>query len=279
MKRVLTCLLVMCLTATAHAFSWHDLWVTPNQQAAALMTKGRYSEAEKRFNKKDWQATAAYRAGHYEEAAKLFQGLADDMGYYNQGNALAHMGRYEQAIDAYNKALAINPSQPDALQNKKILEELLKKDKQKQEQSAQNQNKPQSESQDKDKQDQNKPSQSNQDKQNQSSDKQKQENDGQQKPEGQNQDKNQQNKPGDTDQSDSQPDKHDPSDREKSQQQTAPSAQNKGNKEKTEQAAEANQNKEQEQAKERWLKLIPDDPGGLLRQKFLRDHLRRQSEW
>lgn len=35
--------------------------------------------------------------------------------------------------------------------------------------------------------------------------------------------------------------------------------------------------REQQQAKEQWLRLIPDDPAYLLREKFLRDHLRRQN--
>ncbi len=37
--------------------------------------------------------------------------------------------------------------------------------------------------------------------------------------------------------------------------------------------------KEKQRAKEQWLKLVPDDPGGLMREKFLRDHLRRQNRW
>ncbi|SCX92676.1 Ca-activated chloride channel family protein, partial [Legionella micdadei] len=36
---------------------------------------------------------------------------------------------------------------------------------------------------------------------------------------------------------------------------------------------------EKQQAKEQWLRLIPDDPGGLMREKFLRDHLRREGGW
>ncbi len=33
----------------------------------------------------------------------------------------------------------------------------------------------------------------------------------------------------------------------------------------------------QQQADQQWLDAIPDDPGGLLRQKFLRDHYRKQA--
>ena len=44
-------------------------------------------------------------------------------------------------------------------------------------------------------------------------------------------------------------------------------------------AATAPADREQQQAKEQWLRLIPDDPGGLLREKFLRDYLRMQRRW
>lgn len=36
--------------------------------------------------------------------------------------------------------------------------------------------------------------------------------------------------------------------------------------------------REKQQAKKQWIRRIPDDPGGLLRQKFLRDFLRMQTE-
>jgi Ca-activated chloride channel family protein len=32
------------------------------------------------------------------------------------------------------------------------------------------------------------------------------------------------------------------------------------------------------QAAEQWLRSVPDDPGGLLREKFRREHLRRAQQ-
>ncbi len=37
------------------------------------------------------------------------------------------------------------------------------------------------------------------------------------------------------------------------------------------------QENEQQHEQQQWLHILPDDPGGLLREKLLRDHLRRQS--
>nr|MBA3535441.1 hypothetical protein [Tatlockia sp.] len=116
------------------------------------------------------------------------------------------------------------------------------KDKQDKEKQGQNQ-------QDKDKQDKEKQGQNQQDKDKQDKEKQ-----------GQNQqDKDQQNK-----------DQQGLNQQEKGQQDKA--------------AAKAADKKtpeelEKQQAKEQWLRLIPDDPAGLMREKFLRDHLRREEGW
>ncbi|HHT9988699.1 TPA: tetratricopeptide repeat protein, partial [Legionella pneumophila] len=159
MWRVLTIVAAALISNQLKAFSWSDLWFTPNQQAQHLMEKGQFAKAKDLFERNDWAASAAYRAGDYEQAAKLFNELKTEQGYYNQGNALAHLGKYEEAIRAYDKALAFNPNNQDALYNRELISELLKKDKEKKKsQDQQNQDK-----QNKDQQNQD---QKNQDKQN-----------------------------------------------------------------------------------------------------------------
>ena len=41
-------------------------------------------------------------------------GVADASAYYNQGNALTALGRYDEAIVAYHKAIRLNPNSADA---------------------------------------------------------------------------------------------------------------------------------------------------------------------
>ncbi|RUR18383.1 tetratricopeptide repeat protein [Legionella sp. km535] len=228
MIRCLIFLMILLSSLQAKAFSWSDLWYTPDQQAQHLMEKGQFKKAKETFERNDWIGSAAYRAGDYEQAAELFKELNNEQGYYNQGNALAHMGQYEQAIDAYNKALKINPDNQDALYNRKLLEELLKKDKE------QKQNK------DKDDKNQKNKDQQNKDQQN----------------------KDQQNK-----------------DQQNKDQQNNKQDQSKTNQDQQEGDAQSEAEQEKQQAKQQWLRLIPDDPGGLLREKFLRDHLRRERGW
>ncbi len=336
--------LSLIFVSNTYAFSWADLWFTKNQQAQKLMNKGQFKEAEKIFQQPDWRATAAYRAGEYKQSAKQFQGLQNESGFYNQGNALAHSGNYEQAIKAYNAALALNPNNKDALDNRKILQDLLKKknkqpdqsqknkdqqnkekqdqnqkDKDQQNKEKQGQNKQDKEKQDKEKQGQNQQDKDKQDKEKQNQnqqdkDKQDKEKQGQnqqdkdkqdKEKQGQNQqdkDKQDKEKQGQNQQDKDKQDKEkqgqnqqdkDKQDKEKQGQnqqdkdqqnkdQQGLNQQEKGQQDKA--AAKAADKKtpeelEKQQAKEQWLRLIPDDPAGLMREKFLRDHLRREEGW
>src|SRR3990167_3873901 len=122
------CLFFILLAQNAYSFSWQDLWMTADQQAQQLMQQGKFRQAEKRFRQSDWQAVAAYRSGQYEKSATLFSSLNSGQGDYNQGNALARAGHYQDAIKAYDKALHVNPSDKDAQYNRKLVADLLKKE-------------------------------------------------------------------------------------------------------------------------------------------------------
>ncbi|HAT1775115.1 TPA: tetratricopeptide repeat protein [Legionella pneumophila] len=290
MWRVLTIVAAALISNQLKAFSWSDLWFTPNQQAQHLMEKGQFAKAKDLFERNDWAASAAYRAGDYEQAAKLFNELKTEQGYYNQGNALAHLGKYEEAIRAYDKALAFNPNNQDALYNRKLISELLKKDKEKkksqnqqdkdqQNQDKQNQDKQNKNQQNQDQQNQDKQNkdQQNQDKQNQDKQNKNQQNQDQQNQDKQNKDQQNQDKQNQDKQNKDQQnqDKQNQDKQNKAQQNKV---QNKKN-DKQEGEIQSESNQEKQLAKEQWLRLIPDDPGGLMREKFLRDHLRRERGW
>ncbi|CZG22635.1 Predicted O-linked N-acetylglucosamine transferase%2C SPINDLY family [Legionella pneumophila] len=290
MWRVLTIVAVALISNQLKAFSWSDLWFTPNQQAQHLMEKGQFAKAKDLFERNDWAASAAYRAGDYEQAAKLFNELKTEQGYYNQGNALAHLGKYEEAIRAYDKALAFNPNNQDALYNRKLISELLKKDKEKKksqnQQDKDQQNKDQQnqdqQNQDKQNKDQQNQDQQNQDKQNKNQQNQDQQNQDKQNKNQQNQDQQNQDKQNKNQQNQDQQnqDKQNKDQQNRDQQNKAQQNKNQNKKnDKQEGEIQSESNQEKQLAKEQWLRLIPDDPGGLMREKFLRDHLRRERGW
>jgi len=60
----------------------------------------------------------AYHGKDYAAAAGAWQGLPGADAHYNLGNALARQGKYEQAIAAYDEALRLQPGMEDAEANR-----------------------------------------------------------------------------------------------------------------------------------------------------------------
>ncbi|PJD92441.1 MAG: hypothetical protein CK424_05930 [Legionella sp.] len=246
LMKIMSLMLGLCAASTANALSWRDLWVTRDQQAKLLMDAGDYKKAAQTFQRADWQVVAAYRAKEYQQAAQhaIRAKTADD--FYNAGNALAQMGQLPQAIAAYDKALAQDPRHQDALFNRQLIKDALDKEQQQQPQK----NQPQSA-----------PSPAN----NQSSSKDKSDSSSPQTP-------SQENKA-----SSSEPQKEKASPPKNTESQTSDSSLVEAKKSvKKDKATQSK--REQQHANEQWLRLIPDDPGGLLREKFLRDHLKRRGD-
>ena len=110
----------------SQAFELTDLWLRPDQQGQQLLEQKRPLEAAQHFDDPQWQGLALYEAGNYSAAAKKFAEGDDANAHYNRGNALARSGELEAALDAYEQALERQPDLRPALQNRTLVEELLR---------------------------------------------------------------------------------------------------------------------------------------------------------
>lgn len=92
-----------------------------------LLFDGRADEAAYLFEKPLWKGVALYRSGRFQRAVGEF--VTDDSitGYYNMGNAYAHLGLYEGAIAAYEVVLARRPNHEDARYNLDVVREAAKR--------------------------------------------------------------------------------------------------------------------------------------------------------
>lgn len=148
---VMFALLVGALGYTPHAVAadavnenaplkWHEkLWQTPYQQADQALRQGAYEQAAV-IAEDAWQrGTANYRAGNYDQALVDFSQLNSAEGFYNQGNALMQLQRYDEAVNAYNAALKRRPNWPAAQQNRDLANQLLQQQQQNQQQNQQGQ--------------------------------------------------------------------------------------------------------------------------------------------
>ncbi len=260
------------LPDTVRAFSWDDLWLRPDQQAAELFHQGETDYASKLFEDNEWKATAAYRSGDFEKAAEQFAKQDNTRANFNRGNALAFAGRLQDAIDSYEKVLSDNPQHKDAKFNKKLVEDLLKT------QNKSQQNKQQ------------------QGQQNNKQDQSSESTESQQKP-GTEQDKNQSAEIKDSGEQqheeehgkNNQKGKEDQNEGSKKDQNKNQADVNKNENKSADspeqQKIASNSNpdlspedRSKQQKLEQWLRKIPDDPGRLLRNKMKREYQRRDKK-
>jgi Ca-activated chloride channel family protein len=107
--------LLLCVALPARAAGIEGTpWRRADQVAHARMERG----------------AEAYRGGDFEGAAQAYAGLEGADAHYNHGNALAKLGRYDEAIAAYDRALAAQPGMPDAIANRRAVENARKRQQQ-----------------------------------------------------------------------------------------------------------------------------------------------------
>jgi Ca-activated chloride channel family protein len=273
----------------SYALSWDELWKNNNQQAYEKLQQDNAAEAAQDFTDPQWKASAQYKAGDYAAAAKGFADMNTDTGHYNRGNALAKANQLAEALKAYDQALKLNPAMDDAKKNRQLVEEALKQ----QQQQQQNQDQQDEQQDNKDQQDKDNKDQQQDQQKNQQNDQQQDQNDQQQDANNQqNQDQNQSDQQQDQQSSadqDEQQDKaeqdQEQSDKDKSDEEKAAEAaqreqeeQQAAQEQQTAEPTEDNLTDEERQAMEQWLRRVPDDPGGLLRNKFNYEYYKRNQD-
>ncbi|KAA3503958.1 VWA domain-containing protein [Rhizobium rhizogenes] len=123
----------LSLPGNAHANGLVDMWLTADQQGRIAFERGDYPAAADAFSDPMWKGAALYRAGKFQEAVDTLAAVDTPESWYDQGNALLHLGKYDEAVAAYTKALEKRKDWPDATVNLAIAQKLLKVQEEKQE--------------------------------------------------------------------------------------------------------------------------------------------------
>ena len=306
---LLPAVIISSLPDPAYAFSWQDLWKTPEQQASDALMQQRHEDALKLSSKPDVLGSAYYKQQQYEQAYDQFKQSKGADADYNQGNALARMARYKEAIEAYDRALQQQPDMQHAIDNKAAIEALLKQQQRQQQQQPDQENAESQESQEQQSPNQNdqndsqsEPSEQAEEQPSDSGEQSEQQAGAQQSDPQQAQQQNDaassNNDFSDAaeamekeqqDQQENQPEadpkkeavqespEESPSPPASQAQQASPEEAQSDPAERSSPMQQQAQplDPEEQQAAEQWLRRIPDDPGGLLKRKFLYQYQQR----
>jgi Ca-activated chloride channel family protein len=131
---------------------WQGLWQRPDQRGFDAMNAGDALAAADLFDDSQWRGAARYRSGDFGGAAGDFGQDTSLQGLYNQGNALARLGRYADAIERYDDVLKSDPKQEDAAFNKALVEDVLRQQEQQQQEQQQQEQQQQNQQQSSDSQ-------------------------------------------------------------------------------------------------------------------------------
>lgn len=119
--RLKTYLLLLLLAGTTSCGgSFSNLWQTPDQQGIHLVRAGKNAEAADQFVDPLWKGTALFRDGQFEAAAAAFARLDTALSAFNRGNALVLLGKYDEAMLSYDRALQLRPDWKEAKDNREI---------------------------------------------------------------------------------------------------------------------------------------------------------------
>ena len=113
MKGISTLLIIGSIT-------WANLWLTPDQQGQRLMNRKEFTAAAEVFQGPMRQGVAWFRAGEFEKAEQAFARVATPEADFNRGNCLIMRGKYEAAIERFDRALKLRPDWEDAQVNRDI---------------------------------------------------------------------------------------------------------------------------------------------------------------
>ncbi len=125
MRSELVALLAGLTLLSIGTFATRNYAADESLLAYRLFDQGKYAQAAEIFTDPAWKGIALYRSSQWWRAAEAFVRANDPVSAYNLGNSYVQLGYYALALEAYQRALTLNPLLEDAQHNADIMRALL----------------------------------------------------------------------------------------------------------------------------------------------------------
>lgn len=102
--------------------NWSELWITNDQKGYRLFSTQKYLDAAAIFENQLFKGASFYKAGEFKKAKAIYRTNSSKEGRYNLGNSYVMLGKYQEAIEAYDLALKIDPNFTWAKENRSLAE-------------------------------------------------------------------------------------------------------------------------------------------------------------
>ena len=109
----------------AYAAEQGTIWQHRERLAYEAYQQGDFERASELSEAPLLQASAYYRSGFYQKALETFAQEDSAKSHYNRGNVLVRLERLPEAIEAYSRALTLDPSLGEAKYNRRLIEVFL----------------------------------------------------------------------------------------------------------------------------------------------------------
>ncbi|MBF0097697.1 MAG: VWA domain-containing protein [Magnetococcales bacterium] len=125
-------LLLLLWPQCGQAMAWADWWQRPDQQALKLLQAQQPAAAAERFSDPLWRGVAQYQAGQHEKALQAWQQAPSSEALYNAGTVLAEQGNWAEAAQRLQEVLQRQPDHTDARHNLHWVQQRLQQQQQRQ---------------------------------------------------------------------------------------------------------------------------------------------------
>ena len=96
------------------------LWVSADREAGMLQKEGQLKEAMATYENRLFVGAIYFKQGDFKKALEIYEQTSSKEAFYNRGNALVMLGKYNDAVENYKLALQADATYIEAKENMAI---------------------------------------------------------------------------------------------------------------------------------------------------------------